>query len=229
MLPAAILAGGLGTRLYPVTRGIPKALVDIHGEPFIAHQLRLLARRGLQRAVLCVGHLGHMIRDFVGDGARFGMAVEYSFDGAVLLGTAGAIRQALPLLGGAFFALYGDSYLPCDYAAVQSAFEAAGRPALMTVFHNQGRWDTSNVEFTGGRILAYDKRHPTPAMRHIDYGLGVFTADAFANIPAPYDLAALYQDLLRRDCLAVLEVHQRFYEVGSPEGAAELSRSWPLA
>ena len=150
MLPVAILAGGLGTRLKPLTEAIPKALVEINGKPFLAHQLELLRARGVGRVVLCVGHLGEMIREFAGDGARFGVEVRYSFDGAALRGTAGALRNALPLLRGRFFVLYGDSYLTCDYAAVERAFMESGKPALMTVFRNEGRWDRSNVEFDGG-------------------------------------------------------------------------------
>src|SRR5215475_16199750 len=114
MLPVAILAGGLATRLRPITERIPKALIEINGEPFIAHQLRLLRSRGIRRVVLCLCYLGEMVRDFVGGGQAFDLAVEYSFDGPVLLGTAGAIHRAIPLLGGAFFVLYGDSWLPCD-------------------------------------------------------------------------------------------------------------------
>src|SRR5579864_4998250 len=173
MLPAAILAGGLGTRLRPVTETIPKALVEINGEPFLAHQLRLLRRSGLERVVLCVGYRGEQVRDFAGDGHTFGLEVEYSLDGPQLLGTAGAIRRALPLLGDNFFVLYGDSYLPCDYATIERTFQSSKMAALMTVFPNSDRWDTSNVEFSGGRIRAYDKVNRTAAMRHIDYGLGV--------------------------------------------------------
>lgn len=220
MLPVAILAGGLGTRLYPVTQTIPKALVEVRGEPFIAQQLRLLQARGIESVVLCVGHLGEMIRDFVGDGAQFGVAVSYANDGPSLRGTAGALRHALPLLGDAFFTMYGDSYLPCDYRAVQEAFHVARKPALMTVFRNDGRWDASNVEFSGGRLVTYDKRRRTAAMRHIDYGLGVFHRSAFDRSHA--DLASLYQDLLADDALAGYEVPERFYEVGSFDGIRDL-------
>ena len=216
MLPVAILAGGIGTRLRPLTEKVPKALVEVNGEPFLAHQLRLLRGCGVQRVVICAGYLGEMIQDFAGDGSAFGLRVDYSWDGPVLRGTAGALRHALPLLGDAFLVVYGDSYLPCDYPAVEQAFLASTKLALMTVFHNQGRWDSSNVEFDGGQILAYDKKHRTPRMRHIDYGLGAFRAEAFDS-PAE-DLASVYQDLLRRGQLAGFEVSQRFYEIGSFEG-----------
>ena len=136
MLPVAILAGGLGTRLYPLTERVPKALIEVNGEPFLAHQLRLLRARGIQRVVLCIGQHGERIREYAGDGAQFGLQVEYSEDGPALLGTAGALRHALPLLGDAFFVLYGDSYLPCSYRDVADAFHAAGQPGLMTVYRN---------------------------------------------------------------------------------------------
>jgi N-acetyl-alpha-D-muramate 1-phosphate uridylyltransferase len=226
MMPSvAILAGGLGTRLGELTKSIPKALIEVNGEPFIAHQLRLLRQNGVDHVVLCVSHLGEAIRGFVGDGSAFDLRVEYSYDGPVLLGTAGAIRQAQPLLGEQFFILYGDSYLPCDYRAVANSFQASGKSGLMTVFRNEGRWDSSNVEYSDARILAYDKKNRTPRMEFIDYGLGMLRAEALARIPdgQPFDLAQLYQDLLHDDQLAAFEVKMRFYEIGSLEGIQDLS------
>jgi NDP-sugar pyrophosphorylase family protein len=224
MLPVAILAGGLATRLRPITETIPKALVEIGGEPFLAHQLRLLARAGYRRVVLCVGYRADQIRDSAGDGARFGVEIDYSPDGPHLLGTAGALRRALPLLGDAFAVVYGDSYLVCDYASAERLFLDSGKLGLMTVHRNEGQWDTSNVEFTDGRIVAYDKANRTPAMRYIDYGLGMFRSSAFDAVPEdrPSDLAGLYQSLLKRDQLAAWESPDRFYEIGSPEGIRDL-------
>lgn len=226
MLPVAILAGGVATRLRPLTETIPKALVDVNGEPFIAHQLRLLRAKGIERVIVCAGYLGEMIQEYVGDGVRFGLQVEFSFDGSHLLGTGGAIKKALPLLGDAFFVLYGDSYLPCDYRAAQAEFNTSGRLALMTVFRNDGHWDSSNVEFVDGRIIAYNKQYRTPAMHYIDYGLGAFKRSAFEIVPddQPYDLAALYQYLLTQGELAAYETSQRFYEIGSLEGLEETRR-----
>jgi len=225
MLPVAILAGGLATRLRPVTEKIPKSLIEINGEPFLAHQLRLLARNGIREATLCVGFLGEMVRDYAGDGSRFGVALTYSFAGPTLRGTAGAIAQALPLLGESFLVVYGDSYLPCDYAAVQRAFLASGKTALMTVYPNEGQWDTSNVVFANGRIVDYDKKSRRPEMRHIDYGLGAFRAEAFRGIGSEgaYDLADIYREALAQGELAGYEVPQRFYEIGSFQGIRELS------
>jgi len=224
MLPVAILAGGLATRLRPLTETIPKSLIEIDGQPFLAHQLRLLKNRGIARVVLCLGYLGEMVRDFAGSGDSFGLELEYSFDGPVPLGTAGALRAALPLLGEAFFVVYGDSYLPCDYLGIETAFIDSGKPGLMTVFLNDGCWDSSNVEFSEGEIIRYDKRARTPRMRHIDYGLGVFRRSVFEGLPPrPHDLAAVYRDLLARNELAGVEVPERFYEIGSLAGIAELA------
>jgi len=223
-LPIAILAGGMATRLMPITEKIPKSLVDINGKPFISHQLRLLRSKGIVKVIICAGYLGEMIQDFVGDGSRFDIQVEYSFDGGCLLGTGGAVKKALARLGESFFVLYGDSYLPCDYKEVQAAFKGSGKKGLMTVFHNEGDWDTSNVEFKNGQILAYEKQRLTPRMRHIDYGLGVFQREAFANVPedTPYDLADFYQLLLKKGELTAFEVKERFYEVGTFDGLEEL-------
>lgn len=225
MLTVAILAGGLATRLRPITTTIPKSLLEVNGEPFAVHQLRLLYSQGIRRVVLCVGHLGALIQNAIGEGTALGLQVDYSFDGPALLGTAGAIRKALPMLGDPFFVMYGDSYLPCDYAAVARKFKSESALGMMTVFRNEGKWDTSNVEFDAGRILAYSKTSRTPGMRYIDYGLGVFRAKAFQDISAGQarDLAEVYADLLQRKQLAAFEVHERFYEIGSPEGLRQMA------
>jgi NDP-sugar pyrophosphorylase family protein len=224
-LPVVILAGGLATRLRPVTKTIPKALIKINDKPFIAHQLNLLRDKGIKRVVVCVGFLGEQIEAFVGDGSQFNLDVSYAYDGEKLLGTAGAIKKALPLLGDAFFVIYGDSYLACDYLAVQRDFMRSKKLALMTVFNNNGLWDASNVEFTDGKLMAYNKTQRTKNMHYIDYGLGIFKATAFATVLAqqPYDLACLYQQLLRDDKLLGYEIKQRFYEIGSLAGQQELA------
>ncbi|HEY0454746.1 MAG TPA: nucleotidyltransferase family protein [Verrucomicrobiae bacterium] len=222
--PVAILAGGLATRLRPITEKIPKSLVTVAGRPFLAHQIELLRGQGLRHFVLCVGHLGEMIQRDFGDGASYGVKLEYSFDGDKLLGTGGALRKALPLLGEDFFVLYGDSYLPIDFNAVSAGYRSSRKPALMTVYANKGKWDTSNVWFEDGEIKVYDKKNKRPEMHHIDYGLSVFNQAVFDSvaIDQPIDLAAILMDLLARKQLAGFEVNRRFYEIGSPTGLAEL-------
>jgi NDP-sugar pyrophosphorylase family protein len=226
LMLAVILAGGLATRLRPLTETIPKALIDVNGRPFLSHQLELLRSNGIRRVVLLVGYLGEMIREQFGDGSSIGMQLSYSFDGPTLLGTAGAIRQALPLLPGRFFVLYGDSYLKCDYGAVERALVASNADGLMTVYRNEGQFDTSNVEFDGVRITRYDKANRTAAMRYIDYGLGAFRRSVFEALPEgeKLDLTTVYQNLLKAGQLAAFEAHARFYEIGSPEGLRDTAQ-----
>jgi NDP-sugar pyrophosphorylase family protein len=223
-IPVAILAGGMATRLRPITTKIPKSLVPVAGKPFLHHQLELLRSRGIRRAVLCVGHLGEMIEAEVGNGSAFGVQLEYSFDGPTLLGTGGAIQRALPKLGSEFFVLYGDSYLPIQYRPIAEFFNRSGKLGCMTVFRNEGRYDTSNVVFRDGEIAVYDKKARLPEMQHIDYGLSLFKAVAFASFPAaqPFDLADVMMRLVAEKQLAGYEVPERFYEIGSPAGLAEL-------
>jgi NDP-sugar pyrophosphorylase family protein len=225
-LPVAVLAGGLATRLKPITEKIPKLLVEVAGEPFFSHQIRLLKSAGLTRLVACVGYLGEQVAERYGDGSKWGVRIEYSFDGPRLLGTGGALIRALPLLGEAFYVLYGDSYLPIDYLAVGRSFLKSGKLGLMTVYENSERYDASNVWFQGGEIRAYDKKSRLPTMRHIDYGLGLFRRAAFDGFPTDefVDLSDVQKALLERGQLAGFEMTQRFYEVGSHAGLGELDR-----
>jgi NDP-sugar pyrophosphorylase family protein len=219
--PVCILAGGLGTRLGERVREIPKPLLEVAGEPFLIHQLRLLAAHGAREVVLCVGYRSETIAARIGE-ERFGVRVAYSHDDPGLNGTLGAIRKALPLLGERFLVLYGDAYLRIDYGAVALAWRRSGLPALMTAFRNEGRWDTSNVLCESGRILAYDKHAPTRAMRWIDYGLGGLEARALWGVPQEEcDLAALYGLLARHGDLYGYAATTRFYEIGTPAALAE--------
>jgi len=223
MLPVAILAGGLATRLHPITKTIPKALIEGAGEPFICRQLGYLYSQKIRRVVLCIGYLGEMIQAIVGDGSRFSLDVSYSYDGPTLLGTGGALKQALSLLGEQFFVLYGDSFLPIDFAPVQRAFLESKKVALMTVLENDGRWDKSNVLFRKGELVEYNKVAPRPEMAFIDYGLSVLTRRALEKFPAgkAFDLAEVYHMLSLKGQLAGYEVHNRFYEIGSKKGLEE--------
>jgi NDP-sugar pyrophosphorylase family protein len=221
--PVAILAGGLATRLRPVTHTVPKSMVPVAGYPFVHHQLTALRQKGIERVVLCVGYLGEQIRDYVGDGSAFGLHVDYAWDGNTLLGTGGALRKALPLLGEVFFILYGDSYLPVSFDDIWADFAPRPELGLMTVFNNQGQWDTSNVIFSEGCIRRYDKSEHTPDMQYIDYGLSLLRAAALRDFPAgeAFDLARVFQKLIAHKSLAGWEVHERFYEIGSLRGLRE--------
>lgn len=214
----------MATRLRPITEKIPKLLVEVAGEPFFSHQIRLLKAAGLTHIVLCVGYLGEKIVEQYGNGSNWGVKIDYAFDGPKLLGTGGALIAALPKLGDAFYVLYGDSYLPIDYRAVGNFFINSGQLGLMTVYENQGRYDTSNVWFEDGKIKVYDKKVRLPQMHHIDYGLGVFRAAAFDGFARDtvVDLAEVQKSLVARHQLAGYEMQQRFYEIGSHEGLQEL-------
>jgi len=222
-LPVAILAGGLATRLRPMTEQIPKSLVDVGGRPFVEHQLELLLEHGFKDIIVLVGHLGEMLSDALGDGRRYGLRLTFVFDGPQPLGTGGAVRRALPALGPTFFVMYGDSYLECDYGAIERAFLGGDKSGLMTVYCNENRFDRSNVVYANGRILHYNKRLRAQDMRYIDYGLGAFRRTAFEPWPEnePFDLAEVYQQLLTAGDLAGFEVAERFYEIGSPAGLEE--------
>ena len=231
-MQCVILAGGLGTRMRPRTETIPKSLLEVRGRPFVDHQLEWLATHGVHDVLLSVGYLGEQLEAHVGDGVRYGLAVRYVNEGPTLRGTAGALRLAADqgALEDEFLLTYGDSYLPIDFCAVADAFRRSARPALMTVFHNEGQWDTSNVVFDAesSSIVLYDKsrtRRPPSDYRYIDYGLSALHRSVIErDVPRDqkYDLADVFRPLSERGELAGYLVTERFYEVGSPAGLADL-------
>jgi N-acetyl-alpha-D-muramate 1-phosphate uridylyltransferase len=230
-MQAVVLAGGLATRMRPHTLTIPKSMLLVAGRPFVDWQLERLVAAGLRDVVMCVAHLGEQIRAHVGDGAALGARVVWSEEGPTLLGTAGALRAALPLLHESFLVTYGDSYLPFDYAEPVRVLQAhADCDGVMAVFKNEGRWDTSNVTTDGVWVLRYEKNAPDPdrkpAFDHIDYGATALRRDVIARLSSgePAALDALQRDLAARKRLRASLAHERFFEIGSPEGLAELDR-----
>ncbi|OGS47591.1 MAG: nucleotidyl transferase, partial [Elusimicrobia bacterium RIFOXYB2_FULL_62_6] len=213
-------------RLRPATEKVPKALLEVAGRPFIDHQLRLLARNGVRRALICAGYLGEQIKDFVGGGERYGLSVEFIFDGKELLGTGGAVKNAAGRAGELFFVMYGDSYLTEPFAPIENYFLAGGKPALMTVYENRGKFDASNIVFKDGKIIRYDKKNRTPDMLWIDYGLCLFRRSAFETekYGAKFDLAQLLGDLVPRKEVLGWQVKDRFYEIGSFAGLQETDK-----
>ena len=224
MMPAvALLVGGYARRLYPVTKTIPKAMMAVAGKPFIAHQLALLKKNGITKVVICSGYLSKQIENFVGDGKEFGLSVDFSLDGEKLLGTGGAIKKALPLLGDIFFVMYGDSYLTIDFKSVYDFFLSQNKKGLMTVLRNRDKWDKSNIVFKNGKIINYDKKEKTRDMEYVDYGLSMLRKSAFddAGNAEVFDLAVLYKSLIAKEQISGYEVKSRFYEIGSARGLAE--------
>jgi NDP-sugar pyrophosphorylase family protein len=223
LFPIVILAGGLATRLGSLSKTTPKSMILVNEEPFIAHQLRLLKNQGFERVILCIGYLGDLIREYVKNGKQFGLSVTYSNDGKKLLGTAGAIKNALSIIEENFFVLYGDSYLMVDYKNIQKVFEKQKKPVLMSVFKNNDTGDVSNIEIVDTQIIQYDKKNKTNNMSYIDYGLSLFTGSIFLNNEWS-DLSDLYRKLIEENQLACYEVFQRFYEIGSLNGLSEFKK-----
>lgn len=222
-MPVVILAGGLATRLRPITEKIPKSLVEVAGEPFINRQLKYLEQQGIKKVTLCIGYLGEMVQSVVGDGSQFGIDITYSLDGIKLLGTGGAIKKALPFLDERFFVLYGDSFLPISFSKVEEKFTASLKPALMTILRNADQWDKSNVSYVGGELIKYDKEFPSPDMAYIDYGLGVLSKKLFESYrqDTPFNLSQIYKNLSLKSDLEGYPVDSRFYEIGSHQGLKE--------
>jgi N-acetyl-alpha-D-muramate 1-phosphate uridylyltransferase len=219
-LPVVILAGGLATRLWPETKTVPKSLIDVAGEPFICHQLRYLEQQGIKKVTICIGYLGEMIYELIGDGQKFNINVTYSLDGSKLLGTGGAIKKALHLLSDTFFVLYGDSFLPINFSHVEEAFKLSSKSALMTILENSNQWDKSNVHYLGEKLIKYDKNFPSSDMTYIDYGLGVLSKSAFKSFHKGqnFDLSEVYENLCQNSDLEGYPVDRRFYEIGSHQG-----------
>lgn len=224
MLPSVvIITGGEAARLRPLTETVPKAMIKVAGQPFIWHQLSLLKKNGIRKVIICSGYLGRQIENFIGDGSEFGLSVIFSADGERLLGTGGAIKQALPFLEDKFFVMYGDAYLTVNFSEVYKYFLKQSKMGLMTVFKNSDAWDSSNIIFEDGRIRIYDKKNKIEGMQHIDYGLGILEKTAF-DIMADkeiFDLSELYQGLILKNQMTGYEVAERFYEIGSFKGLAE--------
>lgn len=218
-----ILAGGLGTRLRPLTERLPKCMVPVNGRPFLALQLEMLGRRGVRDIVLCVGYLGDLVADYFGDGHRFGVHIVYSWERERLLGTAGALKNAEPLLASEFFVSYGDSYLPLDYREIMRTFRRSDGLGMMVVYQNHDRFGRSDVVLRDGRVAAYNKEVRLPGMVYINAGLTALRRRALRLLPkgVPVSEEEFYQQLIARGQLLALETGQRFYEIGSPGGLAE--------
>jgi NDP-sugar pyrophosphorylase family protein len=213
--------------MHPHTLTVPKAMLPVAGRPFVDWQLELMVRTGVREVVMCIAHLGDQIRDHVGDGSRYGARVVWSEEGPTLLGTAGAIRAALPLLAETFLVTYGDSYLPFDYSGPVRLLDASpDADGVMAVFKNEGRWDTSNVITDGEWIERYEKGAGAtdPRYDHIDYGATALRRSIIAALPeaTPSALDAIQRDLAARGRLRAYGARERFYEVGSPNGLLEL-------
>ena len=201
-------------------------MVDVEGKPFLEYELELLRSHGIRDIVLCIGHKADVIESYFGDGARFDMNVAYSIEGAELMGTAGAVKQAEALVQDVFFLTYADSYMRMDYTAAYEAFVASGALGMMVVMPNDDGVEQSNILVRDGRVVVYDKENLTPEMRHINFGVSVLRREALSLVPAgvKYSQEDWYQDLIRNDNLAAFETRLPYYEIGSPDGLQQFRR-----
>jgi len=225
-MQCVILAGGLGTRMRPLTYTTPKTLLPVRGRPFAYYQVHWLASQGVTELVYSIGHRGEMIRRYWEREASPIPALRYVDEGEQLLGTGGALNLAWEqgVLQDRFLVIYGDSFLPVRFAPIWQAFQASGLPALMTVLRNRGRWDKSNASYQDGRVLLYNKAGGA-GLEYIDYGLSAFRREVLdGRGRQAFDLADLFQDLSVKGKLAGFEVDRRFYEIGSPLGLRDFEQ-----
>lgn len=218
-----ILAGGLATRLFPLTSKVPKSMLEINKRPFLEYQLELLKEYEIKDVLLCLGYKGELIKNHFGDGKKFGVNLSYSFDGEKLLGTAGALKKAYKLLNDNFLLMYGDSYLPYDYWKIEEAFKNSEKLSLMVVYKNQNRFDKSNILIADDLVNVYDKTLKGENLEYIDAGLSILKKEVLSLVPEdePFDLQELYKTLISEEEMLAYEVKQRFYQIGSLEGLEE--------
>ena len=222
-MQVAILAGGQATRLRPLTWQQPKSMLEIKGKPFLEYQLEFLKRSGVTNVVLCLGYLGEHIVNHFGNGGRFGINTQYSYEEEKLLGTAGALKNAADLLDDPFFTLYGDSYLSMDFSAVMSYFLSRNKLALMTVYKNYNQYESSNTVVEGNLVKEFNKQKKTPDMVYIEYGANIFYQKTLDLVPQgqPYSLDDLFYSLIEKQELLAYQIEKRFYQIGSFQGIEE--------
>lgn len=221
-MQAVILAGGLGIRLGDMTLSTPKGMLPFGGKPFLHHVIRLLKNQGIRDLVICIGYLGEKVRDFFGDGHSAGVSIRYSEEGEKLLGTGGALKQALNLLDSDFLVLNGDTYLPIDYHEVAKEFSRAGRKTMVVVYNN--KVDTlvrNNIALDSNQmVVRYDKKGISPGLSYVDAGVIMLRKEALAYIPEGITVSiedGIYGPLMEQGELAAFVTGQRFYDIGTPE------------
>jgi NDP-sugar pyrophosphorylase family protein len=205
--------------LGALTTNSPKPLLPVAGRPFIEHILVGLRESGADRVVLSIGYLAEQFRDTLGDGGRFGLDLRFVEDGDTPAGTAGGIRNCLPLLDDPFIVMYGDSLLDSDPKAVIAAHIAGQRPATMTVMRSSLGNEEANCVVEGDQVTAYAKDPPPTKATFVDYGMLVFSKAIFADFEGP-DLSTLQSDLAASRRLTAFEVTSPYTEIGTPDALA---------
>ena len=219
-----ILCGGKATRLYPLTKKIPKSMMRFEGKPFLEQQLDLLKKNRIFDIVLCVGYKAEQIKKYFGDGKNFGVEIKYSSDKKRLLGTGGALKKAENLLEDSFLVMWGDSYLPFNFQKAIKFFKKSNKPGMMIVFKNLNKYEPSNVEVKNNLVKSYSKKRKTKKMKYIDYGISIYRKEVLKYLPKNQvcDLTKLQQALIKKRQLLAYPAEKRFYQIGSPDGLEEL-------
>ena len=227
-MQAVILAGGLGTRLYPLTKLIPKPMVPVAGAPYLEHQLRMLARQSINDIVLLTGYHGNQIEDYFGDGASHGLSIRYARE-ETPLGTGGALREAAQLLADTFLIIYGDSYLPIDYSVVLRKVKDSANCGVLVAYNNSEDTTVSNnlAVDVEGFVTRYEKGTRDRGLTHVEAGVSAFRRRVLNYIP-PTGVVSfeenVYPRLIAERQLIALPTAQRFYDIGTPERLKVIER-----
>jgi len=226
LLQAVILAGGLGTRLGKLTQKVPKPMLQVNGKPFLEYEITLLRDSGISDFVLCVGYLGEVIENYFKDGTRFGINIRYSHDGQRLMGPAGALKCAEPLLDELFFVTYGDAYLRADYHRVMKTLLDSRRLGVMVVYENHDLYGKSDIAVKDGYVTGYDKVGRSEGMFWVNFGVTALRKRALSFIPPTKEIGEeeFYHELIMRKELLAFQVSDRFYEIGSPQSLKEFEQ-----
>jgi NDP-sugar pyrophosphorylase family protein len=229
---AVILAGGLGTRMRPITETIPKPMIEVAGKPFLEWQLKLLRSGGIANALLLVAYLGKQIEEYFGNGAKTGGCVEYSYERSPL-GTGGALKNAEAKLRDWFVLVNGDTFLAIDYEKLMRDFVGADCQAMI-VAYEKPVMATAEVPADGlpgnlgvgpdGKVTAYRKREPE-GLTHIDAGVIVLKKEILAALSAGRKCSLeeeVYPQLITRGAMRAWVTAEPFYDMGSPAGLAAL-------
>ena len=223
-MQAVILAGGLATKLRPVTEKMPKSMILVDGKPFLVHLLGLLKNNGIYDIVLCIGYLGGQVEDYFGDGSKFGVRIRYSKEEGELLGTGGALKQAERLLNDRFLMINGDTYLPIDYRNVERFFLDSEKKSLMVVYHDKESKTRvkNNVELDEDlRVIKYEKEGSDSKLKYIDAGTSLFKRETISLIEEgrPVSLEKeVFPTLIRQREMIAYIADQRFYDIGTFDG-----------
>ncbi len=221
-----ILAGGLGTRLRPITEKMPKPMAPVMGEPFLHWQLKDLKRQGYQRVLLLTAYLGEQIEQHFGDGSKYGMQITYSREPSPL-GTGGALRHALSKLENEFFLLNGDSFLMAPLDQMALTFHKSTCSAMISTYSHQPTHPPMpvipNLECQGGRVIRYEKdAGPEKGFHQIDSGVYLLKRSILGSRPEGiFALADLWPPLIAEGSLAAFGVDDRFYDIGTMDRLAE--------